>query len=57
MGEVYGPERNLYLEAVLELLADEVEDDGVYAGVDCRQVEAKVIQDQEKTAIKRDMTS
>jgi hypothetical protein len=37
VAEVYGLEWNpLYLEAVLELLADEVEDDGVYAGVDCR---------------------
>lgn len=39
-----------YLEAVFELLADKVEDDWVYAGVDRREVDAKIIQDQQETA-------
>lgn len=39
----------LYLEAVFELLTDEVEDDGVYAGVDCCKVHTKMIQDQQET--------
>lgn len=40
----------LYLEAVFELLADKIEDNGVDAGVNCSQIDAKVIQDQEETA-------
>lgn len=43
MGEV------LYLEAVFKLLADKVEDYGVYAGVDCCHVDTKKIQDQQET--------
>lgn len=39
-----------YLEAVFKLLADKVEDDWVYAGVDGREVDAKIIQDQQETA-------
>lgn len=39
-----------YLEAVFKLLADKVEDDWVYAGVDRREVDAKIIQDQQETA-------
>lgn len=39
-----------YLEAVFKLLADKVEDDWVYAGVDRRKVDAKIIQDQQEAA-------
>lgn len=39
----------LYLEAVFKLLADEVEDNGVYARVDCCKVDAEIIQDQQET--------
>lgn len=39
----------MYLEAVLKLFADKVEDDGVYAGVDCYKVDTQVIQDQQET--------
>lgn len=39
----------LYLEAIFELLADKVEDNGIYAGVDCCKVDAKVVQDQQET--------
>ena len=39
----------MYLEAVLELFADKVEDDGVYTGVDRGKVDAEVIQDQQET--------
>lgn len=38
----------LYLEAVFKLLADKVEDNGVYAGVDCCKVDAKIVQDQQE---------
>lgn len=40
----------LYLKAVFELLADKVEYNGVYAGVDCCKVDTKVVQDQKETA-------
>lgn len=43
----------LYLEAVFKLLADEVEDNGVYAGVDGCKVDAEVIQDQQETENKK----
>lgn len=39
----------LYLEAVFKLLADKVEDDGIYAGVDGGQVDAQVVQHQQET--------
>lgn len=39
----------LYLEAIFELLTDKVEDNGIYAGVDCCKVDAKVVQDQQET--------
>lgn len=39
-----------YLKAVFKLLADKVEDDWVYAGVDRCEVHAKIIQDQQETA-------
>lgn len=38
----------LYLEAVFELLADKVENNGIYAGVDCSKVDAEVVQDQQE---------
>lgn len=38
-----------YLEAVFKLLADKVEDDGVDAGVDGREVDAQIIQHQQET--------
>lgn len=42
----------LYLKAAFELLADEVEYDGVDAGVYCRQVYAEVIKHQQETSRK-----
>lgn len=39
----------MYLEAVFELLADKVEDDGVYTGVNCCKVHAEVVQQQQET--------
>lgn len=39
-----------YLEAAFKLLADKVEDDWVYAGVDGCQVDAEIIEDQQETA-------
>lgn len=39
----------LYLEAVFKLLADKVEDDGIYAGVDGGQVDTQVVQHQQET--------
>lgn len=42
-----------YLEAVFELLADKVEDDGVDAGVDCCEVDAQIIQHQQETERRR----
>lgn len=42
-----------YLEAVFKLLADKVEDNGVYAGVDCCKVDTKIIQDQQETEIRK----
>lgn len=38
-----------YLEAVFELLADKVQYNGIYARVDCCQVNAEVVHDQEET--------
>lgn len=46
----------LYLEAVFKLLADEVEDDGVYAGVDCCEVYTEMIQDQQETENRKQKT-
>lgn len=43
------PTAQTRLETVFELLADEIEDNGVDAGVNCSQVDAKVIQDQKET--------
>lgn len=40
--------RGTHLKAILELLADKVEDDGVDAGVHSGQVDAKIIHDQEE---------
>lgn len=40
----------LYLEAVFELLGDEVEDDGIDAGVDGRHVDAEVVEHQQEAA-------
>lgn len=37
-----------HLKAILELLADKVEDDGVDAGVYSGQVDAKIIHDQQE---------
>lgn len=42
-----------YLEAVFKLLADKVEDNGVYAGVNCYKVDTEVIQDQQETENRR----
>lgn len=42
-----------YLEAVLKLLADKVEDDGVYAGVDGGHVDAQIVQHQQETGSQR----
>lgn len=42
------PAAQTRLEAVFKLLADKVEDNGVYAGVDCYKVDTKVIQDQQE---------
>lgn len=42
--------RCLYLEAVFELLGDEVEDYGIDAGVDGRHVDAEVVEHQQETA-------
>lgn len=36
-----------HLKAILELLADKIEDDGIDAGVDGDQVYGKIVQDQE----------
>lgn len=36
------------LEAVFELLGDEVEDDGIDAGVDGRHVDAEVVEHQQE---------
>lgn len=38
-----------YLETVFELLGDGVEDYGIDAGVDARQVDADIVQHQEET--------
>lgn len=43
-----------YLKAVLELLADNVKDDGIDAGVDGDQVYGKVVQNQEEAKKKGD---
>lgn len=42
------PAAQTRLEAVFKLLADKVEDNGVYAGVDCYKVDTEVIQDQQE---------
>lgn len=39
----------LYLETVFKLLADKVEDDGIYAGVDGGKVDAQEVQHQQET--------
>lgn len=38
----------VYLEALFELLGDKVEDDGIDAGIDGCQVDAEVVQHQQK---------
>lgn len=42
------PAAQTRLEAIFELLTDKVEDNGIYAGVDCCKVDAKVVQDQQE---------
>lgn len=42
------PKGATHVEAVFELLADEVQDDGVYAGVHRGQIHAKMIHDQQE---------
>lgn len=37
-----------HLKAILELLADKVEDDGVYARVDTGQVDGKIVHGQKE---------
>lgn len=43
-----------YLEAVFELLGHKVEDYGIDAGVDFCQVDAEVVQNEQKTEIREE---